>query len=55
MYRTACDEVFDHLKEKQRRELLDADSEDDASRLNKIYIKQLKKLAALDSNAKTKM
>ena len=54
VYHMACDEVLAHLKENHRRELLDVDSEHDASRLNKIYIKQLKRLAALDSNAKTK-
>ena len=42
VYRTACDEVLAHLKEKHRYELLDADSKDDASRLNKVYVKPLK-------------
>ena len=55
VYRTACDGVLAHLRENHRRAMLDVDSEDDASRLNKLYIKQVKKLACLDSNAKTKM
>ena len=43
VYRMACDEVLAHLKENHRRAILDADSEDDASRLNKLYIKQVKR------------
>ena len=33
---------------------MDAESEEDTSRLNTVCLKQLKKIAALDSNAKTK-
>ena len=39
MYCTACDEVLAHLKEKYRRELYDAESEEAASGLKKAYIK----------------